>query len=222
MHLDERVQLIHAHVTLQHTATHCNTLQHTDSCTCMSRHVWVSFHDYTCVYVYVWHVESNRLMYLNERVQLTHAHVWHDKLSALQCCALCCSILQRVAVYCTVKSRGDSCTYVIRRVNAFFWFLMRYHTLFSPTSMWYRHINTLCVLFVFLTRYQNFFFNRLLFDVRPMYACKETCQRDVSKETWLLSYRSIVIWLRYSRRALASKTIKRDIFMRKETCKRYL
>ena len=27
MHLDERVQLIHAHVTLQHTATHCNTLQ---------------------------------------------------------------------------------------------------------------------------------------------------------------------------------------------------
>jgi len=90
-----------------HTATHCNTLQHTlvqHIYTCVRRtHIQLIVH----VYIYNWVSYTQTLMYTNTHTAHTRSGAndtrWRKHPSPiLHCVAVCCRVLQCVAVCCSV------------------------------------------------------------------------------------------------------------------------
>jgi len=116
--------LAHATLTLsnrQHTATHCNTLQHSYcssdthvmSCTHASHEpkfaVAVCCSVLQCV---------QRVMQVRSKSSANATLCVAVCCSALQCVAVCCSVLQCVAVRCSVLQYVASCCSVLSSANA--------------------------------------------------------------------------------------------------------
>jgi len=91
-HCDTLQQTATQGTTLQHTATYCNTLQHTATrCTTLQHTAHCNTHHET---------EGNRA--IRSTTNWHQRHCVCIRCSVLQCVAVCCSVLHCVAVCCSV------------------------------------------------------------------------------------------------------------------------
>ena len=120
--------------TLQHTATHCNTLQGTlcaSSATHIHTHTNTLTHthtppNYVCMphlFAVIAHTAKLQISVAFIRVTHTHAHEHTHHQPAyergLQCIAVCCFVLQCIAVYCSVLQCIAVCCFVLQCIAVY-------------------------------------------------------------------------------------------------------
>jgi len=114
---------------LQHTATRCNTLQHTaihcvrnvsDPQYAHNANCNMPTNNYTALQytAALCNTLAANFIYLFNVVYLMYSNQWMDG-RVLQCVAACCSVLQRVTVCCSVLQRVAACCNVLQCVASF-------------------------------------------------------------------------------------------------------